>query len=131
LFEFENIWDLNLNRGFKFNSAAKVFQKHSYFLSSPNFPLAQLLWQPIFSFVLNFLTWPNQGPVHHRPNSLRRPTPAWSSPSSAAPLLLPARAGHRALASLPSMPRECETSRCLIPYSFPHQSVPAPSSLKL
>jgi hypothetical protein len=32
LFEFENVFDLNLNLSFKFKSAAKIFQKHFHFL---------------------------------------------------------------------------------------------------
>jgi hypothetical protein len=32
LFEFENLFDFDLNLGFKFNSAAKIFQKHFHFL---------------------------------------------------------------------------------------------------
>jgi hypothetical protein len=32
LFEFENVFDLDLNLGFKFKSAAKIFQKHFHFL---------------------------------------------------------------------------------------------------
>jgi hypothetical protein len=54
LFEFENIWDLNLNRGFKFNSAAKVFQKHSYFLSQPKFPFGPITVAAHFLFRFEF-----------------------------------------------------------------------------
>jgi hypothetical protein len=32
LFEFKNVFDLDLNLGFKFNSAAKIFQKRFHFL---------------------------------------------------------------------------------------------------
>jgi hypothetical protein len=35
LFEFENVFDLHLNLGFKFKSAAKIFQKHLHFLLVP------------------------------------------------------------------------------------------------
>jgi hypothetical protein len=32
LFEFENVFDLDSNLGFKFKSAAKIFEKHFHFL---------------------------------------------------------------------------------------------------
>jgi hypothetical protein len=32
LFEFKNVFDLDLNLGFKFKTAAKIFQKHFHFL---------------------------------------------------------------------------------------------------
>jgi hypothetical protein len=32
LFEFENVYYLDLNLGIKFNSVAKIFQKHFHFL---------------------------------------------------------------------------------------------------
>jgi hypothetical protein len=32
LFKFENVFDLDLNHGFKFKSTAKIFQKHFHFL---------------------------------------------------------------------------------------------------
>jgi hypothetical protein len=59
LFEFENVFDLDLNLGFKFKSAAKIFQKHfSFSLTSKKSLLAQFTMQPA-SFPL---------PIPHRPS---------------------------------------------------------------
>jgi hypothetical protein len=43
LFEFENVFDLDLNLDFKFKSAAKIFQKHFHFLMA-----AQNRFRPVF-----------------------------------------------------------------------------------
>jgi hypothetical protein len=58
LFEFENVFDLDLNLGFQFKSAAKIFQKHFHFLLAaqnrfrPTTPCSPPI---LFSIFLDFL----------------------------------------------------------------------------
>jgi hypothetical protein len=44
LFEFENVFDLNFNFGFKFKTAEKKFQKLFYFSGGPNQFRPKLSW---------------------------------------------------------------------------------------
>jgi hypothetical protein len=57
VFEFKARFDLDLKLGFKFNSAAKVFQKHFHFLfRSPTPIMAQFTFSPTTScFLFSFL----------------------------------------------------------------------------
>jgi hypothetical protein len=56
LFEFEIVFDLDLNLDFKFKSAAKIFQKHFHFLLAaqnrfrPMFPSSPSATSGFFSF---------------------------------------------------------------------------------
>jgi hypothetical protein len=61
LFEFKNVFDLDLNLGFKFKSAAKIFEKHfSFSLGSPKLLSAQSAMQPA-SFPLPIPRRPSKG----------------------------------------------------------------------
>jgi hypothetical protein len=71
LFEFENVFDLDLNLGFKFKSAAKIFQKHfSFSLGSPKSFSAHNSLQPTH-FIFIFLDF-----IHRWPNFVFGPAPS-------------------------------------------------------
>jgi hypothetical protein len=118
LFEFENVFNLDLNHGFKFKSAAKIFQKHFHILLS-----AQNHFQPTtpcspppfsISFLLFFLS---HGPTDLWPIQPKRPVIAHFPPPSSSgqiPELLPTPFSvqpppHRA-SPLPTSSRATSTS---------------------
>jgi hypothetical protein len=98
LFEFENVFDFDLNPGFKFKTAAKIFQKHFYFLLAaqnsfrPTTPCSTPI---LFSFSLILFS---AGPVSfsaQRAHPTQLLAPFWPAP------LLSSSFGHLAVAAVP------------------------------
>jgi hypothetical protein len=127
LFEFENVFDLDLNLGFKFKSAAKIFQKYFYFLL-----VAQKYFRPttpcsppvLFSFSLIFFATRPVSFLAHRAQPtqfLARFQPALQPSSSF---------GHQAADAADSI-RRCSASRVACLWSLdrlPDMSTPSPGS---
>jgi hypothetical protein len=87
LFEFENVFDLDLNLGFKFKAATKIFQKHFHFLlaAQNNFRPTTHCSPPIlfsFSLILFSANLVSFSAQHAQPTRLLarfRPAPLPSS----------------------------------------------------
>jgi hypothetical protein len=98
LFEFENVFNLDLNLGFKFKSAAKIFQKHFHFLvaAQNSFRLTTPCSPPIlFSFSLILFS---AGPISF---SARCAQPTRLLPRFRPAPLLSSSFGHPAAAVIP------------------------------
>jgi hypothetical protein len=134
LFEFENVFDLDLNLHFKFKSTAKIFQKYVHFLLAPQNhfrPTTPCSPPVLFSSSLilfvadpvSFLAqrasplsfWTNSGPPPYRlPPSVIKPPPP-PTPSVTAMPLVPRASGSRIASHTPSKSRPLHLPDSLFP----------------
>jgi hypothetical protein len=118
LFEFENVFDLDLNLHFKFKSTAKIFQKYFHFLLAPQNhfrPTTPCSPPVLFSSSLILFVADPVSFLAQRASPLSFWTNAPPTPSVTAMPLVPRASGSRIASHTPSKSRPLHLPDSLFP----------------